>query len=348
MAATVNVAAVMGKTRRRRKPAKRSRRKVTRRRKAKAGDLEEAAARARAVEVLRDMSPTDVLDYVQAPAHRDHVSREYGLTPQQRKALDRALLGNPGHNPATGRAFRAWKERQTRQAIRERERRELSTARERVRAAGRAKRAAIREVRAWCRTARRRVREAARAEREAIRSARARLREQSRTLAARYAAKRASVLELCGARLAGVKRRGTDEQRKAIGELEQLRRDLAVVRQRTKREREESRKRVTAKERARESDDQVRANLPPELLPVFAKYKHQAVAGPRRTRTEAFLEFIEENPDIVEEIAQQRAEALLAADVAELRRQEREQARELRKARPRPKRRRAAAAGVPF
>jgi hypothetical protein len=50
-----------------------------------------------------------------------------------------------------------------------------------------------------------------------------------------------------------------------------------------------------ARERREESDDEVRRNLPPELVPVWHKVKTSIKAGPRRTRTEAFLEWVEDN-----------------------------------------------------
>lgn len=57
-----------------------------------------------------------------------------------------------------------------------------------------------------------------------------------------------------------------------------------------------------ARERASESDDTVIADLEahhPELVPVFRKMKAQIKGGPRRSRTEAMLEWAEENPDEV-------------------------------------------------
>jgi hypothetical protein len=57
-----------------------------------------------------------------------------------------------------------------------------------------------------------------------------------------------------------------------------------------------------AKERASESDDTVIADLEahhPELVPVFRKIRAQIKASPRRSRTEAMLEWAEENPDEV-------------------------------------------------
>jgi hypothetical protein len=57
-----------------------------------------------------------------------------------------------------------------------------------------------------------------------------------------------------------------------------------------------------ARERAGESDDTVIQDLEahhPELVPVFRKIRAQIKASPRRSRTEAMLEWAEENPDEV-------------------------------------------------
>lgn len=81
--------------------------------------------------------------------------------------------------------------------------------------------------------------------------------------------------------------------------------------------------RSTAKERSQEDDDQVRANIPRDLLPVFEKHKRRIKAGPRSTRTEAFLEWVSENPDEVYILQNEQAEA-------DIRRMVREHNREAR------------------
>jgi len=52
-----------------------------------------------------------------------------------------------------------------------------------------------------------------------------------------------------------------------------------------------------AKEARNESDDEVRRNLPPELVSVFNRVRSTIKPGRRRTRTEAFLEWVHDNPD---------------------------------------------------
>jgi hypothetical protein len=75
--------------------------------------------------------------------------------------------------------------------------------------------------------------------------------------------------------------------------------------------------RSSSAERAQESDDEVTRNLPPELVGVFAKVRRQVKGGPRRTRTEAFLEWVEENPGEVYALQGAKAERDLARLLAE-------------------------------
>lgn len=66
-----------------------------------------------------------------------------------------------------------------------------------------------------------------------------------------------------------------------------------------------------------ESDSEVRNNLDPSLVPVWEKMKRHIRATGRMTRTEAFLQYLHDNPHVVWEIQE--------ADAArELRRLERE------------------------
>lgn len=86
---------------------------------------------------------------------------------------------------------------------------------------------------------------------------------------------------------------------------------------------------VTAKERRQESDDEVERNLPAELVPVFRKVRGSIKAGPRRTRTEAFLEWVENNTDDAHAIVYDAVER----DVAKMVREHEAVARRLRKTR---------------
>lgn len=88
------------------------------------------------------------------------------------------------------------------------------------------------------------------------------------------------------------------------------------------------RERSTRRERSQEDDDAVRRNLPPELVAVFDKHRKSFKGSARRSRTEQFLEWAEENPD--ELIAIQQAEADRA--LKELLKEQRELDRTVRSA----------------
>jgi len=82
-------------------------------------------------------------------------------------------------------------------------------------------------------------------------------------------------------------------------------------------------KKATAAERRSESDDEVRGNLPAELVGLFDKVKRSIKAGPRETRTEAFLRYAEEHPSEYLESIDDKTEAL----IRDLERQQRDASR---------------------
>ena len=71
------------------------------------------------------------------------------------------------------------------------------------------------------------------------------------------------------------------------------------------------------RERQQESDEAVRRNVGLELADVFDKVKGGIKGGPRRTRTEAFLEWVESNPDEAHAIVYANSERELARYIAE-------------------------------
>jgi hypothetical protein len=65
------------------------------------------------------------------------------------------------------------------------------------------------------------------------------------------------------------------------------------------------RKTVRSQERRQESDQEVEANLSPELIPVWRRHKRAIKAGPRRSRTEAFEEWVHDHEsDVRAELAE--------------------------------------------
>jgi hypothetical protein len=105
--------------------------------------------------------------------------------------------------------------------------------------------------------------------------------------------------------------------------------------------------RTTYKERAQESDDAVRSNLPRELRSVFDRVRSHIKGSRHRTRTEAFLEWAQEHPEDVLSYQGDETDREVARLVREHEAAERELARTLRKAKPRARARRAAS-DVPF
>lgn len=86
--------------------------------------------------------------------------------------------------------------------------------------------------------------------------------------------------------------------------------------------------RTTKRELSQEDDDAVRSNLPGELVPVFDAVRKQIKGSARRTRTEAFLEWAEENPGEILAVQEAQAEQYLR----DLVKQQRELGRSVRKA----------------
>jgi hypothetical protein len=64
-------------------------------------------------------------------------------------------------------------------------------------------------------------------------------------------------------------------------------------------------------ERRGESDDEVRQNISPELVPLFERVKRSIKGSARMSRTEAFLKYAEENPHEVFEIVEEKTERMI-------------------------------------
>lgn len=74
---------------------------------------------------------------------------------------------------------------------------------------------------------------------------------------------------------------------------------------------------TSAEQRRQESDDEVRNNLPRDLVLVYDQVRKQIKGGPRTTRTEAFLQWAEENPGDVLVYQQHAADVEVRRLVAE-------------------------------
>jgi hypothetical protein len=63
-------------------------------------------------------------------------------------------------------------------------------------------------------------------------------------------------------------------------------------------------KRARRGEKRGESDDLVRHNLPPELLPIWEEQKRYVKADRHRSRTEVFMDWVHDNPEAAQEAVQ--------------------------------------------
>lgn len=90
--------------------------------------------------------------------------------------------------------------------------------------------------------------------------------------------------------------RGEVKRTKADLDAERAYQRSLRVTERAAKARKQTTKRATRAERAQESDDQVRANIDPALRPLFEKVKRQIKGSARKSRTEAFLEYVEAHP----------------------------------------------------
>ena len=224
-------------------------------------------------------------------------------------------------------------------SLKQKDREKLVQLQESLSEARATKRQRLREVRDQCRTDQRRISETAKAKRAELNAA---------VRAEREGAKGSCSLARGRARETGIE--GVEKVKRVLGEERAEQRRLKLYEQPReaflgKRSKRAGIAAVT--ERRTESDDEVRANLGPEMLPVFEKVKRSIHATPRMTRTEALLQFVHDNPHVVWEVHEKQA-----AD--ELRRLEREE-REHRRAMKHPRRYKRAPAelaasleGVPF
>ena len=190
-----------------------------------------------------------------------------------------------------------------------RERRRL---RERLRLTREARKRALRRISAWAKGKRKQITAKAN-------DSRARCRARIRGAAERQR-------ELVAERAALM--RGSAQRR--LGKVASARRaelDREIEHQRMLAQRERKKIGTTHRERAAESDDAVRKNIAKGLIPVFDKVRSKIRGGPRRTRTEAFLEWVQEHPDQVLTLQAEVADRDVARLIAEQHEAERRVAR---------------------
>lgn len=151
-----------------------------------------------------------------------------------------------------------------------------------------------------------------------IKAARAQRREAVKGVKVQCRIAREKLRTVCARRAAAAKARGAEAiaaRRREAAEARET--DKLVKRGDARHRRGVIKARSSSEERRQESDDEVVRNLPAALVPVFAKVRRYVKGGPRRSRTEAFLEWVEENPGEVYAIQGAQAERDLAKLIAE-------------------------------
>ena len=123
---------------------------------------------------------------------------------------------------------------------------------------------------------------------------------------------REKLRNVCGARRERARREGTEVVNARAREINEERHLDKLQRTAGKRPASKGLKpigrvRNAARERESESDDEVRRDIPPELVGVFNKVRRNIKGSDRRSRSEAFLEWAEENPAEIYAMQEQEA-----------------------------------------
>lgn len=194
------------------------------------------------------------------------------------------------------------------QSQREADRAKLAELRGKLKSAQARKRKAMKDAQRLCR----RLRKQVSAQIESWRASElARIRgeaQAARAQARQKCTRRKCVIRDAGGGLIARQRKLLQEERAYQAQLKRLAGDARARKARTA---------ATARERRAESDDYVRGNLPAELVPVFNRVRRSLKAGPRTTRTEAFLQWAEEHPGEVLQYQAHDADREVARLVAE-------------------------------
>lgn len=212
----------------------------------------------------------------------------------------------------SGKFSKAEVRRQTNLALRERARETLRTAKAAIATARARRKAAVKEARERCKSERLAAADRARA-------LRLRLLDEMR---AAVKAERTAARHACDVRISDARglRSEIARAREQYAAERQYQRDLRRIEAGNKKTLAQF---VREQRRAArsESDDEVRSNIPPDLIALFNRVKRQIRGSDRRSRTEAFLEYAEQHPDeaieAIEDVSdRQMAKLQAAADKA--------------------------------
>jgi hypothetical protein len=202
--------------------------------------------------------------------------------------------------------------REAEQAARKRDREKLRELREHLRHAKLLRRQRAREVVIACRQARVRLKAARKATRA----------RYLHDLAAAKERERLASRTQCDARKTQVRAKSSsriDRALRALGHERSHQQTMSVLRDKNPL-RAKKLGHVRRGDALQESDSEVRGNIPRDLLPVWLAVRSKIKSTPRRSRTETFLEWVQEHQAQVERILDRQIER----DVAELVRNEAE------------------------
>jgi hypothetical protein len=186
-------------------------------------------------------------------------------------------------------ANRRWRQKMLSAHLREKDRAALQLLRARVKMARVERAQLLHTARMSCRTARAELVERQRAERAAF--------------VARQRLERADERSTCESGKQSARSRGDEGKQQARRELVAERASQRLGRAIAKKQ---AKPRSSARERQQEDDEAVRNNLPDTLRAAWDRHKRNIRGNDNKSRTEAFLEWAEENADeLVYEQAQQ-------------------------------------------
>ena len=139
---------------------------------------------------------------------------------------------------------------------------------------------------------------------------------------------RAAARSKCTENKRRIRKSSLAEEAKARALLEEERRYADLM---LRAERKKVRALSSAKVRRGESDDEVRRNISEDLIPVFNEVRSSIGPIAGASRTEVFLQWVQEHPDDVQAIAQAQAAEAADQEIKELQKTERKLLSKLRK-----------------
>lgn len=161
---------------------------------------------------------------------------------------------------------------------------------------------ALKEARAGKRSAMKEARTACKIDREKTKeSTRAAYKRTLEKARAKREAARAAARSRCSAGVQKVVEEYDPKVKKSDAELAEERKHQREIQriEAANKDREKKRPKKSAGERLSEADQEVVQNLPPELIPVWHHFKDKVKGSKRRSRYEAFMDFVHDHPEAI-------------------------------------------------